>query len=590
MTEKKKNEGGSGNHIKLSVILRLGSYLFRHPLPMILAAVIMVVSNVLALAAPELSGHAIDALSLDGGVNFEKVFYYCALMAACYVVSAILSYLLTYLMIRVSKKVTVEMRSELFDHLLELPVSYFDGHQTGDIISHVSYDIDTINASLSNDLLQIFASAIMVIGSLVMMLKIKPILVLVFAVTVPISVAFTRYKSVYVRPLFKKRSAKLGILNGYAEEILSGQKTVRSFHKEDVFLSRFDERNRDAVNAYYEADYQACAIGPSVNFINNLSLALISMFGTILYIFDKITPGNISTFILYSRKFAGPINEAANIIAELQSACAAAERVFALIDMDPEKPDAPDAEILSGKGGDVGFRNVTFSYDGEKEILHDITFDAPEGSVVAIVGPTGSGKTTVINLLMRFYDIETGNILLSDKPITSYTRDSSRAAFSMVLQDAWLFAGTVYDNIAYGKDNASEEEVYGAARAVGLEDFILSLPDGYETVISDNGSNLSKGQKQLITIARAMVSDAKYLILDEATSNVDSRTELSIQTAMRALMKGKTCFVIAHRLSTIQSADKIIVIRGGRIEESGTHDELLRMEGFYASLYLSQFR
>ena len=586
-----KNGTVSGNHIKLSVIRRLGSYLFRHPFPMIAAVVIMFASNLLALAAPALSGKAIDALSLENrAVDFGTVLYYCALMAVCYVFSAILSYLLTYLMIRISKRVTIEMRNELFDRLLELPVSYFDRHQTGDIISHVSYDIDTINASLSNDLLQIFASAITVIGSLVMMLKIKPILVLVFAVTVPISVAFTRYKSVYVRPLFKKRSSKLGALNGYAEEILSGQKTVRSFHKEDVFLSRFDRKNEEAVNAYYEADYQACAIGPSVNFINNLSLALISMFGTILYIFGQITPGNISTFILYSRKFAGPINEAANIIAELQSACAAAERVFALIDMEPEKPDAPEAKELSAENADVAFRDVFFGYDAEKEILHGISFDAPAGSVVAIVGPTGSGKTTVINLLMRFYDIERGGIIIGGEPITAFTRDSSRAAFSMVLQDAWLFAGTVYENIAYGREGASEEDVYRAAQAAGLDDFIRSLPEGYETVISDNGANLSKGQKQLITIARAMVSDAKYLILDEATSNVDSRTEISIQTAMRALMKGKTCFVIAHRLSTIRSADQIIVIRGGRIEESGTHEELLRKNGFYASLYLSQFR
>ncbi len=588
MTEPNKN--GSGNHIKLSVILRLGKYLFRTPFPMILAFLIMIATNLLALWAPKLSGHAIDALSLPGNtVDFSKVIYYCVLMAVCFTVSALLSYLLTFVMIRISKRVTMEMRRELFGHLLELPVSYFDTHQTGDIISHISYDIDTINASLSNDLLQIFASIITVIGSLVMMLTIEPILVLIFAVTVPISIAFTRYKSVYIRPLFKKRSARLGVLNGYAEEILSGQKTVRAFHKEDVFLSRFDERNSDAVNAYFEADYQACAIGPSVNFINNLSLALISMFGTILYIFGRITPGNISTFILYSRKFAGPINEAANIISELQSACAAAERVFGLMDLPTEAPDAEDAEDLNGRRGDVEFRDVSFSYEEGKEILHHISFGAPQGTTVAIVGPTGSGKTTVINLLMRFYDIREGAVTIGGKRLDELTRSSTRAAFSMVLQDAWLFAGTVGQNIAYGKEGATPEEVRAAAEAVGLDAFIMSLPDGYDTMITDNGSNLSKGQKQMITIARAMVADSDYLILDEATSNVDSRTEQSIQNAMRLLMKGKTCFVIAHRLSTIQSADRILVLRGGRIEESGTHEELLQSGGFYSSLYLSQF-
>ncbi len=573
------------------VLLRLWTYLFQHKWMILAALLLTFTSNLLALLGPMLSGLAIDYIgTAPGEANFPMVFYYCGLMLLFYIISSALSYLLSVLMIRLSQKVVYQMRKDLFDKLVELPVSFFDSHQTGDIISRISYDIDTVNASLSNDLLQIATSVITVVGSLIMMLFISPILVLVFAVTIPVSILFTRYMTTRVRPLFRKRSAKLGELNGFVEEIISGQKTTKSYHQEETMIGRFDVKNGDAVQAYYEADYYGSMIGPSVNFINNLSLALISVFGALLYLAENLTPGNLSSFVLYSRKFSGPINEVANIISELQSACAAAERVFRLIDEEPEPADAPGAFTLPETAGDVRMEHIRFGYDPEKIIIHDLNLHAKPGSLVAIVGPTGAGKTTIINLLMRFYDPQEGRILMDGHDSRNITRKSLRAAYTMVLQDTWLFNGTIYENIAFSRPEATREEVEEAAKAARIHRYITQLPDGYDTIVSDNGMNISQGQKQMLTIARAMLSDAKMLILDEATSNVDTRTEQQIQAAMRNLMKDKTCFVIAHRLSTIQNADEILVVQKGDIVEQGNHEQLMAKGGVYAGLYRSQFQ
>ena len=594
---------GEGGKLKSAVIGRLLKYFLAYKWTVLLAVILMVASNLLALNGPRLSGFAINAAAeIDfggGGAVPSEVFVYCAEMVACYALSALLSYLLSYVMIRLSQKIVYTMRRQVFEHLLELPVGYFDRNQPGEIVSHLSYDIDTINASLSNDLLQMGASAITVIGSLIMMIEYSPLLVSVFVVTVPISIVFTKYKSQRVRPLFRKRSIKLGELNGYAEEMLSGQKTIKAYGRESVITGRFDDHNNDAVEAYYRADYQGSLIGPSVNFINNLSLALISMFGAMLFMAGDInigmlhiaalTPGALSSFIQYSRRFSGPINEAANIISELQSACSAAERVFRVIDEQPETQAIPGAAVLSDVRGDVEMHGVRFGYDPERTVIHGLSLHAEPGGMVAIVGPTGAGKTTIINLLMRFYDPQDGTIKVDGNEIRQVTRDSLRLSYTMVLQDTWLFNGSVYENIAYGREGATLEEVKEAARAARIDRYIESLPQGYDTVISDDGVNISKGQKQLITIARAMLSDSSMLILDEATSNVDSRTEQQIQEAMYRLMQGRTCFVIAHRLSTVQNADVILVMRDGGIVEQGTHDELLASGGFYASLYNSQF-
>ncbi len=572
-----------------ATIRRLIGYLKESQFLLLLACVTTIVANVLALYGPKLTGVAIDAIGGPGQVNFDKVLYYCVLMILFYVISSVLTYILQIILLQVSKKITHRMRRQVFEHLLELPVSYFDRNQTGDIVSKISYDIDTINTSLSSDILQLVTGVITVVGSLLMMLSIAPILVLVFVITVPITLVFARYRMIKVKLLFRRRSRKLGELNGFTEEMLSGNKTIKAYGQEDTIITKYDSRNEDASQAYYTADYEGSIMGPSVNFVNNLSLSLISMFGAILFLLGKITIGNISSFVMYSRKFSGPINETANIITELQTAAAAAERVFRLLDEPSEIPDAPDAKVLIDTKGMVDIDHVKFGYTPEKEIIHDLRLHADPGQLVAIVGPTGAGKTTIINLLMRFYDVNEGVISVDGYPIRNLTRDSLRKAFTMVLQDTWLFQGTIEENVAYAREDATLEEVIAVCKKAHIHDFVETLPQGYQTVLTDDGVNISKGQKQLLTIARAMLSNARMLILDEATSNVDSRTEMAIQDAMLELMKGRTCFVIAHRLSTIKNADVILVLKDGDIIESGTHDELLQARGFYAKLFNSQF-
>lgn len=573
-----------------SVLKRLGGYLYDDKWHILLAILLTVVSNLLSLIGPMLSGYAVDAIEPGkGAVIFSKVFYYGAWMIVFYILSSIFSYLLSILMLHISQRVSKKLKEDLFSKLSELPVGYYDTHQSGDIISRISYDVDTISTSMSTDVVQIFASVITVVGSFVMMVFISPILVLVMLITIPLSVLYTKYMSGKTRPLFRKRSEKLGTLNSFVEEMVSGQKTIKAYAREEVVMEKFDAINEDAVEAYYNADYYGSIVGPTVNFINNLSLSLVTVFGALLYLFGKMTLGNISAFVLYSRKFSGPINEAANIVSELQSAAAAAERVFKIMDEEPEKTDSANAKELKDTQGNVDLKQVTFGYNKEKIILNNLSLKAKKGDLIAIVGPTGAGKTTIINLLMRFYDADTGTILVDNQNILELTRKSLRHAYTMVLQDTWVFHGTIFDNIAYGKENATMEEVMEAAKAAKIHSYIKRLPEGYETVLSEDGMNLSKGQKQLLTIARAMLMDAKILILDEATSNVDTRTEIQIQKAMRKLMADKTCFVIAHRLSTIQNADLILVVNQGNVVEQGKHEELIKKQGFYHQLYYSQF-
>lgn len=638
---------GASRHsaIRIPVLKRMLSYILKHPVLLLLAFLLMLSSNLLSLLGPDLSGDAINLVGAEevyesgdslyylpareedstllpepkeltdspivltlyrnvvGTVSSRKlaaVLAVSTLLAAVYIVSGVLAYLLAVVMVHLSQRIVFLLRKQVFDHLTVLPVNYFDTHQTGDIISRISYDVDTLNTSITHDLLQIATSTVTVIGSLVCMIRISPLLLTVFLITVPATIIVARMRTKRVRPLVRERSRKLGELNGYAEEMLSGQKTIKAYNREQVIGERFDRRNTDAVNAYYRADYVATTLAPSVRFVSNLSLALIAALGGIFYMLSVsgqaevgtilwIDLGMITAFILYSKKFSGPINEFANILADLQSACAAAERIFTLLDEKPERLDDKDAVVLTDVRGEIRFQNVRFGYVEGKTILHDLSLDVKPGNLIAIVGPTGAGKTTIINLLMRFYDVNDGEIRIDGRETRRITRESLRKAYTMVLQETWLFHGSIYDNITYGKENATREEVIRAAKAAKVHSFIEALPSGYDTVLSDDGVNISKGQKQLITIARAMLSDSEMLILDEATSNVDSRTEMQIQEALYELMKGRTCFVIAHRLSTIRNADTILVLKDGDVIEQGDHDTLIKQNGFYSSLYHSQF-
>ena len=574
---------------KKATLLRLLKYMMQFRWLLLLALGLTLASNALAMLGPKLSGSAIDCIAREEGVDFAGVGRYCLLMLLFYVGSSLLSYLLSILMVHISRRVTLRMRRDLFERLCDMPVGFVDTHPVGDLISRIFYDTDTINTSLSSDVVHILASLITIVGSFFLMLSISPRLVLVFAVTIPLSLFITGFISRRTQPLFRLRSRKMGELNDFSEEMITGMKTLKAYHQEENTLSSLDRLNEEVVQSYYKSEYYSSVMGPSVNLINNLSLSMISVFGALMYMAGGITLGGISSFVQYSRRFSGPINEIANIYGELQSALAAADRVFALLDEPLEAADAPDARPLEHVRGQVEMRDVSFGYEKGKPILKNLSFQARSGALIAIVGPTGAGKTTLINLLMRFYDRDAGSIAVDGQEVDEITRASLRRAYSLVLQDTWLFSGTIYENIAYARPGASREEVEAAAKAAKIHHYIMSLPQGYDTVITDDGANISKGQKQLLTIARAMLVDARMLILDEATSNVDTRTEAQIQQAMRQLMRDKTCFVVAHRLSTIRSADLILVVKDGNVIERGTHQELMRLKGFYRELYDAQF-
>ena len=546
-------------------------------------------SNIGNLLGPTFAGKAIGAAVGKGQVDFDTVAYYARCMLIAYLLSNLMSFLVNQAMMRIGRRIANKMRRDVFAKLMALPVSYFDRNQAGDIISRVSYDIDVVTTSISADLVQILTSVVTVVGSFVMMCLISAPMTACLCIPIPLAIFFTRYMGKRTRPLYSKRSVAYGKMNGYVEEMFSGQKTILAYAYEDDVCKEFGGINREAAVAYRNADSLGMTTGPTVGMINNLGLSLIGMVGAALYMLGMAGMEQISSFVLYSRKFSGPINEIANIMNEIYSALAAAERVFTLLDQPEEPADLPDAQTLGQVRGDVEARHVSFGYLPGKIVLHDLNLKAKPGQTVAIVGHTGAGKTTIINLLMRFYDVNAGEILVDGKELHEVTRDSLRRAYAMVLQDTWVFQGTIFENIAYGKEGATKEEVIAAAKAARIHHYIMRLPEGYDTVISEDGGNISKGQKQLLTIARAMLYNTQMLILDEATSNVDTNTEREVQRAMQELMKGKTSFVIAHRLSTIQHADNILVMEHGEVVEQGTHEELMRKKGTYYRLYAAQF-
>ena len=572
------------------ILKRMSKYLYKYKFTIIISIILTIVSNIFALVGPMLSGYAIEVIEKgNGNIDFSKIFYYAFLMIVFYICSSILSYIISIMMVKTARNIVYSLRKDAFETILNLPLSYFDKNSIGDILSKITYDIDTMGSTLSTDLINILTSIVTLVGSFFMMFTISKKLVLIFFITIPMSIISTKYITNKTRPLFRKRAKKIGDLNGFVEENISGLKIIKAYNKESKSIDEFRTINKNAVDAYYNAEYYGSMTVALISFINNISLAFISTIGSILYLKNEISLGQISSFVLYSRKFSGPIREISNLISDMQSSFAASERVFRFIDEKREEDDKLDAEKLEKVHGKIDMKNVTFSYDLNEKVLENLDISAKPNTVVAIVGPTGCGKTTIINLLMKFYNRDDGEILVDDKNIDDITKKSMRQAYAMVLQDTWLFEGSIYENIAYGNENATLEDVKRVAKLAQIDDFIEKLPNGYDTIISGNGDNISKGQKQLINIARAMLIDAKMLILDEATSNIDSKTEIQIQNALLEIMKGKTCFIIAHRLSTIKNADQILVLNNGKIIEQGKHEELLEEDGFYANLFKSQF-
>ncbi|HNY16791.1 MAG TPA: ABC transporter ATP-binding protein [Treponemataceae bacterium] len=512
-----------------------------------------------------------------------------ALVAVLYLVSAALSYAQQLVMSSVAQRIVYDMRKDINEKIHRLPLKYFDGRTHGEVMSRVTNDIDNIATTLQQSLTQFITSFCTIVGVIVMMLTISPALTLISILTLPVAMRITMLISRKSQGKFGAQQKELGALNGHIEEMYSGFKVVKAFSREETSVETFDEINVRLTEAGWKAQFISGIVMPMMSFVNNLGYVAICVVGGVMTANKTITLGDIQAFIQYSRQFMMPIGQLANIANVLQSALASAERVFEVLDGEEDEPDAADTRRLEVVSGEVSFKSVVFGYTAEKRLMDGISLEVGKGETFAIVGPTGAGKTTLVNLLMRFYEIQGGAIEVDGVDIRTMPRGALRTTFGMVLQDTWLFNGTIRENIAYGREGSSDEEIFEAARAAHADHFIRALPAGYETMINEEASNLSQGEKQLLTIARAILSDPPIMILDEATSSVDTRTEAYIQNAMRTLMKGRTNFVIAHRLSTIRDADKILVMDKGSIVEMGNHRELLAKNGFYADLYNSQF-
>ena len=569
-------------------IKRLLGYLIEKKFNIFIVFILCFVTTLISILGTRLNGYTIDKFIETG--DMKGLAFICIILVLMYLVNIFSTYYQNIVMVKISQRVSAKIRKELFTALQKLPLKYFDNNSSGDLMSRLTNDVDNINTTLSQSVTQLFSGIINVVGMLIAMLLLSPILTLIGMITVPLTFIATKTLAKKTQSFFVKQQREFGNLNGYIEEMVSGQKVVLLFSEEEKVKEEFSEINERLTKSAIIAQGVSSFMGPINNFINNISYLIISVVGGYLILKGSgITVGIVFSFLLYMRNFTRPINEIMNLFNTIQGALAGAERVFEVIDEEKEK-DKDNAVNIDNIEGHVELRGVTFSYSNGKEILKNVSLEAKKGEVIAIVGPTGAGKTTIVNLLTKFYDIDSGEILIDGKNIDEITRESLRKMVAMVLQDTYLFSETVSENIRYGRLDASDEEVIEAAKMADAHHFIKQLPQGYDTVLSDNGGNLSQGQRQLLAIARAILSNASILILDEATSSIDTRTEVLIQNAMLKLMEGKTTFVIAHRLSTIRNADKILALKDGEIIESGTHDELLAKEGFYANLYNSQFK
>lgn len=565
---------------------KLNSYIAGNRKYLILVIISALLANIFMLVAPYISGRAIDFIKGENNVDFPMVAKIIGILFAVYVLNALFTWGMTVFTNALSNHSIKKMRKDAFGKISKLPLKFFDGHSHGDIISRLTNDIDAVSEGLLQGITQLFSGIVTVVGSLVLMFLLDWRITLCVIVITIICIFVSKAIATNSAKMFRLQAQTIGELNGYVSETVGNLKVVKAFGYEDKSSEVFGEINSRLYDCGQKAQFYSSLVNPTTRYINNLAYISVGVLGGFAALAGHLSVGIISSFLIYATQFARPINDMTSILTQLQSAQAAAARIFALGEIEPETPDE-DRPELEVKNGEVMFKDVDFSYNKDKELIKDLNIVAKQGQRVAIVGPTGAGKTTIVNLLMNFYGVDKGTIFVDGQAIDSVQRDSLRKNFGMVLQDTWLFAGTVKENIAYGKEGATDEEIINAAKAASAHGFIKRLPNGYDTMITEDGGNLSSGQKQLLTIARAMLSDPKILILDEATSNVDTMTEQRIQKAFLKMMEGRTSFIIAHRLSTIREADLILVMDKGRIIEQGTHNELLAKNGFYTKLYNS---
>lgn len=578
---------------------RLLGYLKPFRMRLVIVFLTAILSTLFAIVSPRVLGEATDVL-LSGwmdkfnkvpgaAIDFKQIAFILAILALLYVISALFGFIQQFLMAKVAQKVVFQLREDVNAKLGRLPLKFFDSRSNGDILSRIVNDVDNIANTLQQSLTQMITSIVTLVGIIIMMLTISPLLTLILVLTLPVSFIVIAMVAKQSQRHFKNQQDQLGSLNGHVEEMFTGHTIVKAFGREKQSIEKFEQMNEKLYGSSWKAQFISGVMMPLMSFIGNIGYVLICVVGGLQITKGTISVGDIQAFIQYARQFTQPIMQTANIANIIQSTIASAERVFELMDEEEEQELAGAGKTLQQPQGNVSFNHVQFGYAPDKLLMQDMNLQVKSGQMIAIVGPTGAGKTTLVNLLMRFYNIQDGQITIDGVPIHEMQRSYVRSLFGMVLQDTWLFNGTIRDNIAYGRANASEAEIVAAAKAAHADHFIRTLPDGYDTILNEEASNISSGQKQLLTIARAILADPPMLILDEATSSVDTRTELYIQQAMHNLMKGRTSFVIAHRLSTIKDADCILVMNQGTVIEQGTHDELLAAGGFYADLYQSQF-